>query len=126
MLRCEICGGEIEQSQYSNAVLCSSKCFHKYFWKEVIAEKDNYIIVNGKCYYDGGNVDNPNQHMFLGFSGRRFWIHFFDRRTITTNNLWYQGEIPDEFRSELPNTAEFYTPDRIKFVNSLGGENNKY
>lgn len=56
---------------------------------------------------------------FRGFSGRRFWIRFKDGSTLTTNNLWYQGKIPDEFRDELPDTAEFYTPDHIRFANNL-------
>jgi len=78
----------------------------------------------GQCYCDGGEVKNPDQHPFLGCAGRRFWIRFFDGRTITTNNLWCQGEIPEEFREELPDNAEFYTPEHIKFVNSLIGGGN--
>ena len=120
-LKCVICGKEIEKSSYSNAVLCSSVCFHKHFWNEIIAEKEQHIIVDGKCYQDGGNVENPSPYTFLGFSGRRFWIKFFDGRTLTTNNLWYQGEIPEEYQSELPNTARFYTPEHIRFANSLMG-----
>lgn len=123
MLNCVICGKTIEKSQYSNAVLCSSACFQKHFWKEIIAEKDKYIVVNGVCYCDGGDKPNPSRHAFLGFAGRRFWIRFFDGKTITTNNLWLNGEIPEEFRTELPDTAEFYTPEHITFANSLiGGE----
>lgn len=122
-MKCVICGKEIEKSCYSNATLCSSKCFHKHFWKEIIAEKDQHIVINGECYCDGGNVDQPNKNSWLGFSGRRFWIRFFDGHTVTTNNLWYQGKIPEEFREELPDEAEFYTPEHIKFANSLiGGE----
>lgn len=120
-MKCVICGKEIAESQFSNAVLCSSECFNKHFWKEIIAEKDKYIIVNSECYCDGGNIDNPDRFMFLGFAGRRFWIRFKDGSTLTTNNLWYQGKIPDEFRSELPDTAEFYVPNHIKFANSLLG-----
>lgn len=122
-MKCVICGKEIKQSSYSNAVLCGSTCFHKHFWKEIITEKEQHIIIKGECYCDGGNVDKPSLDSWLGFCGRRFWIRFFDGRTLTTNNLWYQGKIPEEFREELPDTAEFYTPEHIKFANSLiGGE----
>ena len=113
-MKCVICGKEIEKSQYSNAVLCSETCFYKNFWNEIVAEKEQHIIINGECYRDGGNVDNPNYYDFLGYSGRRFWIRFFDGREITTNNLWYQGKIPDEFLSQLPNTAEFFYPEQPK------------
>lgn len=119
MVKCEICGKEIQKSQYINAILCSSKCFTTHFWREIIVEKEKHIIIHGECYCDGGNVDNPSPFMFLGFSGRRFWIKFKDGSTLTTNNLWYQGKIPDEFRDELPDTAEFYNPERDKVANNL-------
>lgn len=123
-MKCVICGKEIEKSQYSGDVICSSICFHKNFWKKIISEKDEYIIVNGHCYCDGGDRPNYMKASYLGHAGRRFWIRFFDGRTITTNNLWYNGEIPEEFRSELPDTAEFYTPEHIKFADSLIGGGN--
>lgn len=118
-MKCVICGKEIKQSSYSNAILCSSDCFHKHFWKEIIAEKECHIVIDGKCYCDGGNVESPSPYTFLGFAGRKFWIRFFDGKKLTTNNLWYQGEIPDEFRDQLPDTAEFYVPEHIKFANKL-------
>ncbi len=111
-MRCVICGKEIEKSRYSNAVLCSGKCFDAYFWRKIVAEKNKHIIINGSCYCDAGNIENPSRYEFLGHSGRRFWIRFFNGKEITTNNLWYQGQIPDEFRSELPDTAEFYYPEQ--------------
>ena len=115
-MKCEICGKEIEKSQYYNKILCSGKCFMINFWQEIIAEKDKHIVIQGECYCDGGE-NSPGA--FRGFSGRRFWIRFNDGSTLTTNNLWYQGKIPEEFRKELPDTAEFYTPEHIRFANSL-------
>lgn len=123
-MECIVCGKEIEKSCYSNAALCSSECYCYNFWQEIIAEKEEHIIINGQCYYDDGEVKNPDRHLFLGHSGRRFWIRFFDGRTITTNNLWSQGDIPEEFREELPDNAEFYTPEHIKFANSMTGGGN--
>lgn len=118
MVRCEICGKEIKKSQYIGNILCSGECFIKHFWKSIIAEKEKHIVIGGSCYCDQG--DRPNdKSSFLGHSGRRFWIRFKDGSTLTTNNLWYQGKIPDEFRADIPDTAEFYTPDHIKFANSL-------
>ena len=51
-----------------------------------------------------------------------FWIRFKDGHTITTNNLWCHGTIPEDFRNKLPDNAEFYTPEHIKFANSLINE----
>ena len=123
-MKCTVCGKEIEKSCYSNAVLCSSKCYCLNFWQEIITEKEEHIIINGQCYYDDGEVKNPDRHLFLGHAGRRFWIKFFDGRTITTNNLWSQGDIPEEFREELPDNAEFYIPEHIKFANLMTGGGN--
>ena len=110
-MKCEICGREIPRSHYSGCIICSTECFFKHYWKRIVAEKDKHIIINGNSYYDGGYVKNPNSTMFLGCSGRRFWIRFKDGRIIMTNNLWVQGRIPDEFRGELPDNAEFYVPN---------------
>lgn len=113
-MKCEICGKEIEESKYTDTVVCSSTCFGKKFWKDIIVEKEKYIIIHGKCYYDAGNVENPLPHWPIGHGGRRFWIKFNNGTVATTNNLWYRGEIPEEFRKELPDTAEFYLPDHMK------------
>lgn len=110
-MKCEVCGKEIEKSQYMGCVICSGECFQKHFWMEIIKEKDEHIVINGECFCDGGNVDNPSYPRFLGHSGRRFWIRFKDGSTLTTNNLWYNGKIPDEFREQLPDTADFYWPN---------------
>lgn len=117
-MNCVICGKKISKSKYMNAVLCSSECFHVHFWNEIVKEKDEHIIIDGTCYYDGGNKDTLYPQ-FLGHSGRRFWIRFKDGRTITTNNLWFNGEIPEKFFDKLPDNAEFYIPDHIKFAESL-------
>jgi hypothetical protein len=92
-MKCIICGKEIEKSEYSNAALCSSKCFHENFWNECVDE--TAIIVNGECYHDGGR--KPEGYSgFLGHAGRLFKIQMNDGRVIETNNLWYNGEVPKE------------------------------
>ena len=118
-MHCIICNKEITESKYMNAVLCSPECFHVHFWNCIVDEKDKHIIVKGHCYYNGddkGNTENPK---YLGHAGRRFWIRFKDGRTITTNNLWFNGEIPEAFLDKLPDNAEFYTPEHIKFAENL-------
>lgn len=103
-MNCIICGKEIEKSSYMNKVLCSSECFTTDYWNEIIAEKDNHIIIEGVCYYDAGK---PNNDIFIGHSGRKFHIKLHDGTVITTNNLWMQGSIPERFRNDLPDNAEF-------------------
>ena len=92
-MKCVICGKEIEKSSYSNKVLCSSGCFHEDFWNECI--DDSAIIIKGECYHDGGRKPK-NYPGFLGFGGQEFTIKMNDGRIISTNNLWYNGEVPKE------------------------------
>ena len=101
-MKCCICGKEIERSLYSHSVLCSEKCFDIHFWNEIVKEKDQHLFINGKSYKDGGTSTS-----FLGFDGRRFHIRKFDGTEIVTNNLWCQGEIPEEYRDILQDNAEF-------------------
>jgi hypothetical protein len=106
-LFCEICGKEIEQSQYMNADLCSSECFHKHFWNELIEIKDdpNVVRVNGEHYYIGD--ENAPKGAFRGFDGAEFVIKFNNGSMVTTTNLWYNGEIPEDYQKELPDNAVF-------------------
>lgn len=118
-MNCKICGKEIAESRYMTDILCSENCFEKNFWNEIIAEKDKYIIINNTCYRDGGKT--PGNY-FKGFGGRRFYIRYFDGREITTDNLWCQGDIPEEYQDILKNEAEFYYPEE-KLIKAKGGAN---
>lgn len=104
MLKCAICGKDIEQSLYSDTPLCSDKCSSKNFWKRALDE--SAIIINGVCYHDGGYGGSENG--FKGFAGQLF--HIRDLRTgkkFKTDNLWYNGAIPDDMVKDYPDTHEF-------------------
>lgn len=92
-MKCIICGKEIEKSEYMNAVLCSSECFHINFWNECL--DDTAIIIDGECYHDGGK--KPKEYRgFLGFGGDIFKIKKNSGEVIETNNLWYNGVVPKD------------------------------
>ena len=78
-------------------------------WEELRAEKDSpsQARIKGKCYTIQPDAPKGTPHYFLGFGGGRFDIQFHDGRKITTHNLWYRGEIPEELRAEMPDNAEF-------------------
>ena len=101
-MNCEICGKQIEHSQYFNADLCSEECFSVKFWNECLDEEA--IIINGKCYHDGGKKPK-NYQGFLGFDGSTFQIKKKSGEIITTNNLWCEGTIPPD--RLVPDNAEF-------------------
>ena len=100
-MKCVICGKEIEKSSYSNKILCSSECFHVDFWNDTLDE--SAIIVKGECYHDGGR--KPKGYSgFLGHAGTEFTIKMNDGRIINTNNLWFNGRVPEE-RKVLDNAV---------------------
>lgn len=102
-IKCCICGKEIEKSQFLGVVLCSSECFHKKFWNDIVNEKDEHLIINGECYYNETIPDG----IYKGFGGRGFKIKKFDGTIIQTSNLWHQGTVPEEYKDLLPNNAEW-------------------
>ncbi|MGW6531389.1 hypothetical protein [Streptomyces venezuelae] len=63
------------------------------------------VVVDGKHYMLGD--DKPGSGQFKGFGGRRFDIEFFDGRTVTTRDLWYQGVIPPKWRDLYPDNARW-------------------
>jgi len=114
-LNCIICNKEIEESEYTNAVLCSSECFHINHWNEMIKNKDSPKIarINREQYYI---EDEDKNILFRGYSGRKFKIKFFDGREIISTNLWYNGEIPESHRELLPDNAEFIIEEMEEVV----------
>lgn len=103
-MKCIICGKEIEESAYSNKVLCSSECFHKNFWNEIVDEKDLHTIIDGVSYYICKENDKS---YFRGHGGQKFVIKKNTGEVVATTNLWCQGDIPNEYRELLPDNAEF-------------------
>ncbi len=106
MKTCDCCGKKYETILDEDAYLWDN-CFDCSFWlKKTILPKENEarrVVVKGKHYM----IATETGGGFKGFGGRPFRIRFFDGRGIDTNNLWYQGDIPPEFRVLLPDNAKF-------------------
>lgn len=58
------------------------------------------VIAQGRAYSIGSSSDYPK-----GFSGARWRISFLDGRRVITDSLWSMGEIPTEWRKQLPDNA---------------------
>lgn len=114
LFACSICGGcatttfmEPMKSRLIAKRVCST-CDH---WQELI-EKDATVYaqtavrVGGRHYVMGKNTARDHDR-FAGFYGDVWHIRFFDGRTARCNNLWSQGEIPERWRAQLPDNAEF-------------------
>lgn len=107
---CNVCG-MIELCSYTEPTKTQLQetglCFHCNHWNQIAAVmKPHYLIVKGCLYRDGGNKPNERRD-FLGFGGHVWKIKHSDGRTWETNNLWHDGTIPHEYRTQLPDNAEF-------------------
>lgn len=117
MVKCVVCGKEIEESRYmGDAILCSSECFHVNFWNEKVAKYGNgtsgyaktVAIVNGNHYIV---KPDSSDSFFQGHGGRQFKIEFNDGRIVQSKNVWHQGDIPDTHKHLLPDNAIFTESD---------------
>ena len=91
---------------------CSTKlaerklCFTCDHWTDLLAMKDDPRSVRVKgVHYRIAPPARPGA--FEGFGGARFDIQFNDGRKATTNNLWCQGHIAENFKERLPDNACF-------------------
>lgn len=83
--------------------------FTNNFWQghyeQALKDPKHHPVINGVKYYI--DPDESDAAGFKGFGGRKFKIRFNDGTEVTTRNLWHNGEVPDEWRDKLPDTAEF-------------------
>lgn len=58
------------------------------------------VIAQGRAYSIGSSDDYPK-----GFCGARWLVRFLDGRRVITDSLWSMGEIPIDWRRQLPDNA---------------------
>lgn len=103
MHECKNCGQrETEERGFR---LAKGFCFTCDFWQEKVEMKDRAEVarIDGKHFIVGPEDAGP----FRGFGGAKFRIAFDDGRRLVTTNLWFQGEIPPNFREKLPDNARW-------------------
>jgi hypothetical protein len=109
---CEICGREFNGIFFSapyNHICNNSECFNEKFWRvkeEAYEAGEPFIIIDGELYFNGGYTESSDKKM-IGFGGRRFDIRMNNGKEIMTNNLWYNGKIPENHREKLADNATF-------------------
>lgn len=106
---CSRCG-ILEAANYSTTTKdrMTSKqiCFHCDHWEQISKEvKPSRLIIDGETYGDGGNKPKERKD-FLGFGGR-LWKIEREGKIWETNNIWYGGVIPQEYRDIMPDNARF-------------------
>ena len=71
------------------------------FWSRIATRTDDKLVIaKGVAYSIGSPGDNPR-----GFGGSVWRITFFDGRTVRCNSLWCLGDIPSDWRDQLPDNA---------------------
>lgn len=104
---CEKCGSIDSPSNWISGTLIGNLCYTCSFWQARVYEKDDdrTVRINGVHY----QIGIESAHGFRGFGGRQYKIKFPEGRIVTTTNLWTQGEIPEIWKDQLPDNAEFIT-----------------
>lgn len=112
-MKCEVCGKEILCSQYSNCNICSSECHTKYFWKNFIKTIDERkVLIDGSTVF----IYEPHDISKESFSGRQFELNFNDKHVEISNYIWFIGNIPPEFKEQLPDNINM---SNVKVIETL-------
>jgi hypothetical protein len=78
------------------------------FDKHFVVDNTMYLAHNSKSPSEGGPT-------MRGHGGRETIVLFSNNTTITTTNLWCQGEIPEDMKSLFPVNAKFVYVDNAKW-----------
>lgn len=115
MTPCKFCNKPSEPERYNldrirEIMEEQDVCFHCAYWLMQHELDESHTkaglrrgVVIGGTHYTLGD----GKSFFKGFAGRRWTIRFTDGETVTTDDLWHQGEIPDHLRHLFPDNATF-------------------
>ena len=82
-------------------------CYRCAYWIDKILNRPiRSEVIGGVMYIANPFVHRP-LHVIKGSFGQEYYIRKFDKSLLRVNNLWNLGEIPEVFRDELPDTANF-------------------
>jgi hypothetical protein len=112
---CSHCGSVIEIEKYAGEtpkqMIENKACFDCNFYIELSKKQEegrSLITSKFEHYMDGGNVQDSVLQAALGHGGTVFKIEKTSGEVLSTNNLWFQGEIPEHLHY-------LFTPN-FKFV----------
>lgn len=111
---CKRCGTLVDCMEY-NPMSSTTKemenkrlCFHCAFWQgKADNPSPNQHIVNGKCYLFHPHVKGRGETLYAIRN---------DGTVACSSNVCFQGDIPEDFRPELPDTSKFITERAYKKI----------
>lgn len=112
---CNICGQTIRQKNYDplselsqlaeQRHICCICAFWVYLHEQHIKGLE---VIRGSAFIIRPYTRRPINLLQAGY-GQEHYIRRFDGTLIKSNNVWYQGAVPDIFRQYFPDTADFLT-----------------
>lgn len=108
-MKCKCCNKEIQDDWVANSPAYNGMCFDCHFWnthlqKDKERNQYEYAIIDGRHYILCKSIQDKS---CSGYYGYKFKIRFKDGYVTECDNLWQQGQIPDNFRDLMPDNAEF-------------------
>ena len=109
--RCVACGTETtrDRARYIYVRRAQELCFACEHWVALLTleERSRCFVVEGE-HYMAGSQGHETPAAWRGFGGRHFIVErLATGERIETVDLWYQGRIPEWFRTQLPDDAVF-------------------
>lgn len=89
-------------------MLAANHCFYCNFWSAHAKQKNHPQVARVRGTHYWVNKSKPVGYQgSMGHGGRKFKVRWNDGREMESNDVWCQGDIPDVWREELPDNAEF-------------------
>jgi len=129
-MNCAHCNGLIKLTfdEKTNAKLTANKtCFACDYWLLRVSRigHPDQIVIDGHCYQNSGDKSGQHEHCgktgFMGFGGHRFtWKMLETGEVQTSNDMWSNGTIPQHFRDQVPDNAEWVKTEDFRHSLSFG------
>lgn len=120
-LRCNDCGKlspdhtNYIQDRITEIMKEKQVCFRCATWLwhlELNAAGRNFAVIEGHHFVLDKHTDVA---ILQGSGGSLFKIRFNDGREVLCDNLWHQGEIPENFRDRFPDNAKFVKEEGLNW-----------
>jgi hypothetical protein len=105
--KCKVCKNNFSVRNYDEALArrlsTVGVCHGCDIWMGYFLDRrrPDSAVIEGQQYTIG-----PKNARFKGMGGNKVVIKFYDGRTVTTDNLWHNGKIPEIFKNIMPNNAD--------------------
>ena len=113
--QCKCCGVHIDIRDYRRAplkemMLQEKLCYSCAYWVDIINNPPLHSqIINGR--FLTFNPWETEISVFDADGKESFYIMQTDGDVRRSNNVWFQGEVPERFRNLLPDTARYISKD---------------